>query len=145
MKLFRKPVTCPTCDGEGTILPEAVASAPARPSDPRTSHASQARNASKDVGRFSTRSRQARLLEAFVAQGGLTDFEATVMVLGTAVPGPQFDGCRRRCSDLRAAGYLKDSGKTRCNEGSPDESIVWLSSTAGKMAFHSLEQTGWSR
>jgi len=119
-----------------------AASAPARPTDPITSH--QAAKTESDVGRFSRNSRQARLLSAFGAQH-LTDQLATVLVLGTEAPQSQFDGCRRRCSDLRAAGYLYDTGAKMRNPGSVDDSIVWGITRAGQVALANLNEKGWSR
>jgi hypothetical protein len=123
--------------------PRAVASAPARSTDPETSHGAAKRE--PDVGRFSFKSRQARLLQAFAARGPFTDQQATIHVVGSAAPPSAWDGCRRRCSDLRAAGYLSDTGKRRCNVGSNDAAIVWQVTIAGLSALESLEESGWSK
>lgn len=120
----------------------AVASAPARPTDPETSH--RAAKQMTDVGRFSDRSRQAKLLRAFSVHP-LTDQQATIRVVGGAAPPSAFDGCRRRCSDLRAAGYLRDSGMRRHNVGSDDESVVWTITDLGERAIARLDETNWSR
>jgi len=122
----------------------AVPSAPARPTDPETSHASAARVAVKDVGRFSAKSRQAKLLLQFDIKP-LTDFEATCRVLPADGYHTRLEGCRRRCSDLRAAGYLEDSGAKRRNPGSPDDAIVWQITETGRAALKRLLETGWSR
>lgn len=122
--------------------PESHPSAPARSTDPETSHA--AAKAERDVGRFSERSRQARLLRVFSA-GPRTDAQATIRVVGAAAPPSAWDGCRRRCSDLRAAGYLSDSGKRARNVGSNEDAIVWQITYAGRAAIDSLDATGWSR
>lgn len=119
-----------------------VPSAPARSTDPETSH--YAAKQEQDVGRFSGRSRQARLLAVFATQP-LTDQQATVRVIGAAAVPSAFDGCRRRCSDLRAASYLADSGRRRKNPGSDDDSIVWQITIAGKQALDRLDRYGWSR
>jgi hypothetical protein len=121
-----------------------VPSAPARASDPETSHAAAARVRVKDVGRFSARTRQAKLLVEF-DQKPLTDFEAAQRVMPTGSFHSHFEGCRRRCSDLRAADYLEDSGEKRSNPGSPDEAIVWRITQAGRDALTRLLATGWSR
>lgn len=125
------------------LCPEyEVPSAPARWTDPATSHAAAKRE--QDVGRFSTKSRQAKLLALFNMRD-LTDQQATVHLVGSHAAPSAFDGCRRRCSDLRAAGYLFDTGRRRKNPGSDDDSIVWGISAAGQRALESLDQTGWSR
>ncbi len=120
-----------------------VPSAPARSTDPETSHLA-AEPGVPDVGRFSGKSRQARLLAVFNGQP-LTDQQATVRVIGAAAVPSAFDGCRRRCSDLRAAGYIADSGRRRKNPGSDDDSIVWQITIAGKQALDNLDKYGWSR
>lgn len=125
------------------LAPSPVApSAPARPSDPETSHGAGPRV--QDVGRFSVKSRQAKLLTLFNMRP-LTDQQATVMLLGSHAAPSAFDGCRRRCSDLRAARYLTDSGKRRKNPGSDDDSIVWEITLAGQHALETIDSTGWSR
>lgn len=125
------------------LVPATVAaSAPARWTDPDTSH--QAARREQDVGHFSAKSRQAKLLALF-AMRDLTDQGATIHLVGSHAAPSAFDGCRRRCSDLRAAGLLYDTGRRRKNAGSDDESIVWAISEAGRRALESLEQTGWSK
>jgi len=120
----------------------SVPSAPARATDPETSHLAGPR--SLDVSRFSARSRQAKLLAVF-AGDPMTDQQAAVRVVGAYANPSAFDGCRRRCSDLRAAGYLADTGLRRKNVGSDDESIVWRITHAGAVALANLERFGWSR
>jgi hypothetical protein len=123
-----------------------VPSAPARHTDPETSHAAAKRD--QDVGRFSKDSRCAALLRAVRQMGGVTDQEATRAVVGSAVASispSRFEGCRRRMSDLRAAGYIADSGVRRKNPGSDDESIVWETTTRGVIALSRLADTGWSK
>jgi hypothetical protein len=119
-----------------------AASAPARWTDPETSHAAAKRE--QDVGRFSSKSRQAKLLELFQMRD-LTDQQATIHLVGSHAAPSAFDGCRRRCSDLRAAGYLFDTGRRRKNAGSEDLSIIWGITEAGQEALRSLDATGWSR
>jgi len=121
---------------------EAVPSAPARWTDPETSHTAGPRV--QDVGRFSSKSRQAKLLQAF-SMHPLTDQQATVSIVGSHAAPSAFDGCRRRCSDLRAAHFLYDTGKRRKNAGSDDDSIVWAVTLAGQEALELLDLTGWSR
>jgi hypothetical protein len=120
----------------------AVPSAPARNTDPLTSHEAGPRSA--DVSRFSSRSRQARLLHLF-ATYNLTDQEAALAVMGEHAAPSRLEGCRRRMSDLRAAGYVVDSGAKHCNEGSDDDAVVWTLSHAGERAIANLRETGWSR
>jgi hypothetical protein len=119
-----------------------VGSAPARSTDPETSH--RASRHDPDVGRFSSKSRQAKLLELF-SMRDLTDQQATIALVGSHAAPSAFDGCRRRCSDLRAAHYLSDTGRRRKNAGSEELSIIWQLSAAGKQALAHLEETGWSR
>ena len=45
-------------------------------------------------------------------------------------------------SDLRAAGYLMDSGRRRKNVGTEDESIVWTITDAGRQALDNLDAGG---
>lgn len=117
-------------------------SAPARPSDPETSHLASKRE--HDVGRFSTNSRQSKLLYVMSTRD-CTDQEATTRIVGSTAPPSAFEGCRRRMSDLRAVNYIVDSGVRRKNPGSDDDSIVWTLSDAGREALIRLDDTGWSR
>lgn len=106
---------------------------------------------SADVRRFSRRSSSARLLAEFAEaspSGGLTDSEATDRALGRVgeiggvvigVSVGQWEGVRRRCSDLREAGYLVDTGIER------DGRIVWAVTDQGRRACNLLRETGWSR
>lgn len=113
---------------------------------------------SADVRRFSSNSHSARLLLAFEdatnrhhlyaiglparpAPDGLTDAEATNRACGLAedVGLSRWEGCRRRCSDLRAAGYIIDTGIER------DGRIVWAVTDQGRRACNLLRETGWSR
>lgn len=121
---------------------QAVGSAPARWSDPETSQRAAKRE--QDVGRFSTRSRQAKLLYVVSARDS-TDQEATARVVGTGAAISAFEGTRRRMSDLRAARFVYDTGKRRHNPGSDDDAIVWGLSDAGREALIRLDETGWSR
>jgi hypothetical protein len=101
---------------------------------------------SSDVRRFSADSLSGRLLIQFSgvdAGDGLTDAEATNRVVGSVNrPGQtigRWEGCRRRCSDLREAGYIADTGVER------DDRIVWAITAQGAAAVEQLRLTGWSR
>lgn len=118
-----------------------AASAPARLTDPETSHL--AAKEEQDVGRFSERSRKGRLLELF-ATGDYTDQEAALHVLSENAGISQIEGTRRRVSELREVGYLREVGR-RCNPGSDDESIVSGLTRAGRQTLVRLRRTGWSR
>jgi len=147
----RPPSPCPTCHGTGSVSAEVhaaltapVPSAGARTADPATSRQSGQRVRSDDVQRFSSRSRQGKLLDVF-AKHPSTDYEAAAKVLsGTEYSISSFEGTRRRCSDLRRAGYIHDTGLRRHNAGSPDESIVWSVTGRGMIALRTLHDTGWS-
>lgn len=121
---------------------DQVPSAPARPGDPVTSHLAAKRE--QDVGRFSEKSRQAKLLRLF-SMRDMTDQQATIALVGSYAAPSAFDGCRRRCSDLRAVNYLYDTGRKAKNQGSEELSIIWAISNAGLVALTSLDDTGWSR
>lgn len=131
---------CHCCKGTGVIRSTApIASAPARPSDPETSHA--ASKTETDLRRFSDRSRQAQLLRLLAVEPMTAQGAALTITSGT-VSG--VEGCRRRVSDLLAAGYIADSGARICNPGSADESIVWQVTPEGLLAIGRLDDTGWS-
>src|SRR5262245_43550048 len=89
-----------------------VPSAPARATDPETSQEAGPR--SLDVSRFSDHSRQAKLLRLLSTQH-LTDQQAALRIMGASATPSRLEGCRRRMSDLRAAGYICDSGLRRHN------------------------------
>jgi hypothetical protein len=114
-----------------------VGAAPARPSDPRTSHAAARQNI--DVRRFSAKSYAGKLLAFFVMVSSATDKQATDHVMGSYAEIARWEGCRRRCSDLRAAGYIKDTGAEYGGR------IVWEPTPEGRAAFHRMQTTGWSR
>lgn len=71
--------------------------------------------------------------------------EAAARIIGWDAQPSRFQGCRRRGSDLLAAGYIEDSGVRRCNPGVSDESTVWRTTGAGKAAIAKLLATGFSR
>lgn len=121
----------------GIEMSGPVHGAPARSTDPRTSQAKGSKM--YDVRRFSRKSHSARLLAVF-GRGPATDAEATTEVMGP--PGDsvsRWEGCRRRCSDLRAAGYIEDTGLE------VEERIVWVITPPGERALHQLSVSGWSR
>lgn len=95
---------------------------------------------SADVRRFGRNSHSGRLLALF-AGADLTDGEAADLVMSTRRPYTvaQWEGCRRRCSDLREAGYLSDTGTER------DGRIVWTITPEGRTARARMLDTGWSR
>lgn len=118
-----------------------VRSAPARNTDPATSHAAGPRT--PDVRRFSTRSRRAQLLRVFASRPCTAQQAARIVVGDIAVSA--LEGCRRRVSDLLAAGYVIDTGRRDRNPGSPDECAVYAVTPAGIEALDRLGATGWSR
>lgn len=85
-----------------------------------------------------------RLLRVFAVEPR-TDYEATAAVVGITAPPTVWDGCRRRCSDLRASNYIVDSGERKHNSLSPDMAIVWKISDAGLAAIAHLDDDGWSK
>lgn len=109
-----------------------------RRGDYRTSVAAAHHN--DDVRRFSAGSYSGRLLRQFV-HDDYTDSEATTFVLGNAgveCTVSQWEGCRRRCSDLRLAGFLADTGVER------DGRIVWGATELGNAAYDAMRDTGWT-
>ena len=121
----------------------------ARSTDPVTSHMAANRRATSDVGRFSMRSRMAEMLQVFWLMEfvGRTATEATLQVFGqrtTFIPG-RWEGVRRRCSDLLAAGFIKDTGRIRPNPGTTDMATVYAITPEGKAAHKRLQDTGWSK
>jgi hypothetical protein len=114
-----------------------VGAAPARPSDPRTSHAASKSNG--DVRRFSSKTYAGRLLSFFVMIGAATDKQATDHVMTTYAEIAKWEGCRRRCSDLRAAAYIRDTGAEH------DGRIVWEPTPEGRAAYHRMQVSGWTR
>ena len=95
--------------------------------------------ATETTKRFRATSRQAKLLVEFDARP-MSDFEAARRVMP---PDPahlrSFDATRRRCSDLRAAGLIEDSGERR---GYAKVSRI---TEAGQEALRRLLTTGYSR
>ena len=107
----------------------------ARDSDPATSR----RDGPGDVRRFSKGSHAGRLLLAFFG-GHLTDAEATDVAMRNQenVGRSSWEGCRRRCSDLRLAGYIEDTAEQR------DGRVVWRITDRGATAVGTMLATGWS-
>lgn len=114
-----------------------VGAAPARSSDPHTSHAAAKRVI--DVRRFSQKSQCGKLLSFFVLVGAATDAQATDHVMTHYAEHKLWEGCRRRCSDLRAAGYIEDTGAEH------DGRIVWRPSPEGRAAHSRMQLSGWTR
>jgi hypothetical protein len=117
---------------------EPIPSAPGRATDPATSQVRKMVN----VRRFRRTSYAGRLLNAF-AMNDSTHFEATLFVLGEGGSHTQWDGCRRRCSDLVAAGYIAPTGDTRQNPGGSEAEVYDLT-PEGAEAWARMVDTGWS-
>lgn len=113
-----------------------IAPSPARHTDPETS---QRGVRSGDVRRFSARSLSGKLLQHWALNGPCTDREATEALMGADAYHRSYDGARRRCSDLRKAGYLADTGTERDNQ------IVWDVTPFGRKAAANLAEWGWAR
>ena len=118
---------------------------PARATDPQTSHNAADRiKKNPDIRRFSAKSTQCKLLRLF-SRDEYTDTEVALLVMGhNANPGP-LQGARRRCSDLRAAGYIEDTVIRRRNDGTLDEAMVSTITDKGRGALQRIAETGWSR
>ena len=99
-------------------------------------------NTGSAPGRFSKRSRQAKLL-AVVLADPMTAAEATRQILaGTEYDIATFEGTRRRVSDLHKAGLIQSHGMAAGEHG--DEAIVWAVTSRGRIAYSTLKETGWS-
>lgn len=116
---------------------------------PQTARAAGVRRRQQDLAQFSSRSLPGRLMGAFkrasVNAVGLTAHEAARSILSVSTHHTQFEGCRRRVSDLVKVGYLTDSGERRSNSGASDPAIVWRITPLGVSAVESLIGTGWAR
>ncbi len=135
--------TCPCCKGTGRVMSgEPIPSAPARPTDPETSHAASKRE--PDLRRFGEFSHKARLLRAFDYYGVSTAQEAALLVVGVKAPLSKIEGCRRRVSDLVKVEFIADSGKRAENAGAGTDSILWHITDEGRQAIERLNETGWS-
>lgn len=122
-----------------------IPSATSRFGDQHTSTAAGATHDSNDVARYSFESRAGMLLAVIIDNEGLTAHEATDRILADGVSPSAFEGCRRRVSDLLRAGHIEDSGITRINPGSDRDAIVWTATSAGRDAYRSMLETGWSK
>lgn len=134
---------CPCCNGSGLVADVPVPSAPARPTDPDTSHA--ASKTEPDLRRFKASSRKALLLWQYMWHESLTAQEAAFAVVGTDAPLSRIEGCRRRVSDLARVHFIADSGQRTENAGSGTDSILWQITPLGRAALRNLDETGWSR
>jgi hypothetical protein len=137
--------TCPCCRGTGRVMSgEQIPSAPARPTDPETSHAASKRE--PDLRRFGEFSHKARLLRVLSREPvtPLTAQEMALAVVGHAAPLSKIEGCRRRVSDLVKVEFIADSGKRAENAGAGTDSILWQITDEGRLAIERLNETGWS-
>lgn len=134
--------TCPCCNGSGLVADVPVPSAPARSTDPDTSHA--ASKTEPDLRRFHRSTDQAKILAA-LNERPMTHHEVAALLLETGQTTSTFDGCRRRGSDLGKVGFIADSGVRRRNAHSGKKAIVWQVTTLGHMALQRLAETEWSR
>lgn len=117
---------------------------PARPHDPVTAQESALRHSSSDVRRFGAESRSGRLLAIFAASDGLTDQEATRALFGSdEVTSTRWEAARRRCSDLRRAGFIDATAYTTRNVDGA-EATIWTVTPLGSSALDNLRRTGWS-
>lgn len=130
---------CPHCDGHGVISALAATS---RNTDPDTARRAGERNRG-NVARFRSDSRKAAVLRA-LAQSPMTAQQVAIHVLGSEARLSALEGCRRRVSDLKRAGFVVDSGDRARNDGSPDESEVLRVTATGQQAIRNLDATGWS-
>jgi hypothetical protein len=123
---------------------EPIPSAPARPTDPETSHAASKRE--PDLRRFGEFSHKARLLRVLSREPvtPLTAQEMALAVVGHAAPLSKIEGCRRRVSDLVKVEFIVDSGKRAENAGAGTDSILWHITDEGRQAIERLNETGWS-
>jgi len=119
-----------------------VASAPARETDPETSHIAEKNE--KDVGRFTISARKAKVLFWYANHNG-TDQQAALAVLPVDAPPSHIDDARRRSSELREVGFIYDTGDRDYNDGSNDPSIVNGIGREGRTAIILLLATGCSR
>lgn len=138
--------------GAATVLAHArnlfedpVGSSPSRTTDPATSHASGARNATRDVARFSEASIQGKVLTLFATNSaGFTALEAAYAAVHPASLH-RVESARKRVSDLIRAGYLRATEEVRTNRGSNDPSNVLVLTEEGSVAFAKMTRTGWTR
>ncbi len=112
---------------------------PARLTDPETSQASAERY-SAPLRMVRVKTAKHRMLYAFSLQA-LTAVEAALMsacFAGREGNIMSVETHRKRAAELHAAGYIEDTGLRRKNLGSPDESIVWQITPAGRAALPTM-------
>lgn len=128
----------------------AVGSFPARSSDPGTSDLAASRHSTTDVGRFTDKSLQARMLRE-IARRPNTAYLAAVQCVPTDAFNDarkwmqRVETARKRASDLLRAGYVADSGRTRENPGADTPSVVLEVTPAGRIAIVKLDADGVSK
>lgn len=123
---------------EPTLFDE-MAAFPARVTDPETSQTSAARYATDDVRKLRTGTAKHRMLVCFVEPlTALQAATACAAFLGTPGSIMAVETHRKRAAELHAAGYITDTTERRRNVGSPDESIVWVITDAGRAALREL-------
>ena len=114
----------------------------ARKDDPNTSKKAGARIKKANPKRFKVGTKKALNLAEY-PEGPWTDTEVALLVHSNPFH-PGFEGSRRRCSDLREIGFIMDTGLTRKNKGSSDESMLCTITEAGVAALRCLQETGYS-
>lgn len=114
----------------------------ARKDDPETSKKSGARIKKANPKRFAKGTKKAINLAEY-PEGDWTDTEVAIRVEPNG-GHPSFEGTRRRCSDLRAIGFIEDTGERRKNKGSSDDSMVCKITEKGVAALKCLQETGFS-
>lgn len=120
---------------------------PARIDDRQTSQDAAKRHANRDVAKFRRNSAAARVLIVFAigpTPCAMTALDAARLASGENNP-LSTETARKRVAELVQAGFLRDTGMTRCSAGSRDLATVWEVTAAGVRAFFNLERTGWSK
>lgn len=97
-----------------------------RPTDPRT-----AREAGKQLSPVTVNTRCSRYL-VVVAEAGRKGATRDEIASAVGAQGAEDRALSRRLTDLRQAGLVKDSGRTRTSE-SCREQIVWTCTDRGHM------------
>jgi hypothetical protein len=137
--------TCPCCRGAGMVLDldEPIPSAPARNTDPDTSHKAAARHKDGDIRRFTSKSIKARLLQVIADHGPMTH-QAAALALVPLAPGntSRFRGAETRVSELGRCGFIADTGRRVHNPGSNCEAILWEVTGRGWEALDHLDKIG---
>lgn len=134
---------CPCCQGAGIVLDldEPIPSAPARHTDPDTSHKAAAMHKDNDIRRFTAKSLKARLLAVIAAGGPMTHQAAALAVVGIDNVS-RFRGAETRVSELGRAGFIADTGRRVFNPGSNCEAILWEVTDRGWDALDRLNKIG---